>query len=451
MIGQQNSLIAVAVNRPMPSADVAMIQGTEDSELTPEKVLEIGKTLGMQYKYITVGMNMNPSSMMIMSSLIAGMTSAGADVRNAGILPTPAAPFACENTDCCVMVGNPDDQDRVSGLTFMNTDGRYFNGPQMFAFRNRLSGEKVLPSYSSVGNVRPYNGALDKYKKRITDFVGTSDCQIVIDCASDSPSAVVPNIMKTIGSDAMTVSCQTDLRQRGTWANPEEYNIRTLSKIVKANYGSIGVALNSDGTRLTALDENGDAISGDALLQLFIKYLQPRRVAVPIDVTMGVREQFKGSVLMCRLGNEAIGEAMKIDGIELGGSSNGILVFKNNSYAPDGIAAAALLTRIATEMSIGDIVDDLPVYCRDEIAIKYPANREIIAKRISSKINDLNYRELCVTDGWRVEMESGWFLVRFSDNDYTIDIKCEGTDKIYTAGMMEIAKDIVTSAIKASQ
>ena len=48
-------------------------------------------------------------------------------------------------------------------------------------------------------------------------------------------------------------------------------------------------------------------------------------------------------------------------------------------------------------------------------------------------------------------MESGWFLIRFSDDEYAIDIKCEGTDKIYTAGMMEIAKDIVTKAIKASQ
>jgi len=435
----------------MSSADIAMIQGTEDSELTPEKVLEIGKTLGMQYKYITVGMNMNPSSMMVLSSLMAGMTSTGADVRNAGILPAPAIPFASEKTECCVMVGNPDDQDRVSGLTFLNTDGRYFNGPQMFAFRNRLSGEKILSGYSAIGNVRNYNGALDKYKKKITEFVGTADCQVVIDCASDSPSYVIPNIMKTIGADAMMVSCQTDLRQRGTWANPEEYNIRMLSKIVKANFGSIGVALNSDGTRIAALDENGDAISGDALLQLFIKYLQPRKIAVPIDVTMGVREQLKGSVKLCNLGRESIAETMKIDGIEFGGTADGTFVFRNNSYASDGIAAAALLTKIATEASIGDMVDELPVYCRDEDTIRYPANREIIAKRITSKINDIEYRELNVTDGWRVEMESGWFLIRFSDNDYTIEIKSEGTDRIYTAGMMEIAKDIVTDAIKAVQ
>ena len=435
----------------MPSADVSMIQGSEDSELTPEQILEIGKTLGIQYKYITVGMNLNPSNMMVLSSLIAGMTSAGADVRNAGKLPTPALPFASENTECCVMIGNPDDQDRVSGLTFMNGDGRYFNGPQMFAFRNRLSSKKDLPGYSSVGNVRPYNGALDKYKKKVTEFVGTADCQIIVDCASESPSTVVPNIMKTIGADATIVSCQTNFRQRGTWANPEEYDMRMLSKIVRANFGSIGAAVNNDGTKMAAMDENGDPINGDALFLLFVKYLQPRKVAVPMDITMGLREQFDGTALMCKLGNESIGEVMRSEGAEFGGTPNGMFVFKNNSYAPDGIAAAALLAKMATETRIGDLIDEIPVYCRDQTTIKYPANREIIAKRISAKVNDLDYIELWATDGWRVEMESGWFLIRFSDDEYAIDIKCEGTDKIYTAGMMEIAKDIVTKAIKASQ
>ena len=62
----------------------------------------------------------------------------------------------------------------------------------------------------------------------------------------------------------------------------------------------------------------------------------------------------------------------------------------------------------------------------------------------------MEYNELNVADGWRVDMESGWFLARFSDNDNTIDIKVEGTDKIYTAGLMEIAKEMVSSAIKES-
>ena len=435
----------------MSSKDSAVIQGTIDSDLSPEYVLEIGKTLGMQYKHITIGTNMNPSSKMVLSSLIAGMTSTGADVRDAGVLPAPVIPFASENTECCVMIGHSDDSDRVSGLSFMNPDGRFFNEPQMFAFRNRLSGEKVLPGYSLVGNVRPYNGAVDKYCKSVSEYVGSADCQVIVDCASDCPSTAVPDIMKRIGADAMVVSCQTEIKTRGTWANPEEYNIRVLSKIVKANYGSIGVALNNNGTRVAAIDEGGEPIGGDALLQIIIGYVQPRRAVVPIDTTMAVKECFKGGVMMSKIGTESIGETMRNNNIEFGGSMDGSFVFKNISYASDGITTAALLAKIATETSLRDLVEELPQYYRDEDTIKYPANREIIAKKMSSRINDLEYRELCVTDGWRIEMDSGWFLIRFSDLENNIEIKAEGTDRIYTAGLMEIARDIVISSIKASQ
>ena len=430
--------------------DSAIIQGSVDSELTPEFVLEVGKTLGTQYKHVTIGRNMNPSSMMILNSLIAGLTCTGADVRNAGVLPSPAITFASENTDCCIMIGNPDDSDRVSGLSLINVDGRYFNGPQIFTFKNRLSTEKVLPDYSSVGNIRPYNGAIDKYCKKAADYIGTADCQIVVDCASDCPSLAIPSIMKMIGADSMVVSCQTDINPRGTWANREEYNIKTLSRIVKANYGSIGVALNNDGTRIAAIDETGEQILGEDLIMLFTDFLEPRKIVVPVDTSMAVKEHFKGSIKMSKLGSESLGEAAKIAGAELGGTADGSFVFKSISYSTDGITAAGILAKIATETSIGDAIADYPRYYRDQDVVKYPANREIIAKKIAYKISTLEYEDLNVTDGWRVDMESGWFLIRFSDMENSIEIKAEGTDRIYTAGLMEIAKEVTSSSVKES-
>ena len=55
------------------------------------------------------------------------------------------------------------------------------------------------------------------------------------------------------------------------------------------------------------------------------------------------------------------------------------------------------------------------------------------------------------TDGWRVRMEGGWFLIRFADLENEIEIKVEGIEKIYVAGLMEIAREIVTESIRASQ
>lgn len=436
----------------MPGKDAATIQGAPDNEITPEDALEIGKTLGMQYKSITVGRNMHRSSTMILNGLISGMTCTGANVRDAGILPTPAIPYASDGTDCCVMIGNPEDHDRVSGLTFINTDGRLFNSPQMFALKNRLESEKILSDHTHVGKIDKYNGATDKYIKKVTEFVGSADCQLIVDCCgADSASNVIPVVMNRIGADTVMVNCQTDLRKRGTWAQPEEYNMRILSKIVKANYGSIGVALNCDGTRIAALDEAGNFLNGETVLQLLIKFLNPKRVVVPIDTTMAVKDLTKGYIRLCGIGSENLGETVKNDGANLGGSSDGSFVFKDISFSVDGITATAMLARIATETSLREEVEQLPRYHREEATVGYTGNREIIAKRISAKVDDLDYAGMSVVDGWRVDLESGWFLLRFSDEYNNIDIKVEGTDKIYAAGLMEIAKEVVASSIKDSR
>lgn len=433
----------------MPGSSKATIQGTPDAEITPEQVMAIGETIGMQYGNVVVGRNMHPSSRMILSSLIAGLTSAGASVRDAGTLPTPVIPYASKNQDCCVMIGNPDDRDRISGLSFLNNDGRFFNSPQMYTMTNRLRGEKRLANYDRVGTVKKFNGAIDQYTEKVASFIGSADCQIIVDCAGDSASSIVPAMMNEIGADSMTVDSQTDVRQHGTWANPEGWNVRGLAKIVKANYGSIGVAMNSDGTRIAAVDEEGNYVSGETLLQLFVKYLQPKRIAVPIDTTIGVKELMKGTVLMTPIGSEQVGEAVKVNGLEMGGCEDGSFVFKDISYATDGITAAAMLAKIATE-SLSDMIADLPQYYRAESSVLFTDNREIIARRLSSKINDLDYDNLYITDGWRVETDSGWFLIRFNDESTSIDIKVESTDKIYTAGLMEIAKEVVMSSFKSS-
>lgn len=434
----------------MPGKNPSSIQGTADSEITTEQVLNIGETLGMQYKEVAIGYNMHPSSRMIFSGLVAGLTSTGASVRDAGILPLPVIPFASKDMECCIMIGNPDDRNRISGLTLMNSDGRFFNNAQMFTFTNRLESQKLLSGYERVGRVSRFNGAIDRYIDTVLDFVDSADCQMVIDCASDSTSAVVPEIMNSMGTDAIIANCQSDLAQNGTWSDMEHGNMRGLEKIVKANFGSIGVALNTDGSRIALIDEFGRTVNGESLLQLIMMTLEPESVALPMDISSASKKLAKGRVIMTPIGSNNIGEAVKNNNLDFGGCADGSFVFRKISHATDGITVAAIIAGIAAEGSLAKMVDSLPKYDREERSVPFTDNRELIARKISSQVNDLDYTNLYTTDGWRVEVENGWFLIRFSDNSLSIDIKVEGVDRMYTIGLMEIAYEIVKTAIKAS-
>lgn len=434
----------------MPSVGSAILQGTPDSEMTPEAMLKIGQTIGMQYKHVTVGRNLRPSSVMMLNSLIAGITSTGADVIDAGIIPVPALPFVAGDSECAVMIGNPDDKDRISGATLLNTDGRIFNDPQIFAFTNRLNSEKTLCNYIHVGNIKKYTGANDSYIREVVKFVGNSDCQVVLDCASDSAAIVMPSILANMGADAITINCHPDGRTAGRESRPEEINLKSVTKVVKANFGSIGLATNGDGTCIAAIDESGRYINGEKIFELLVKYLQPKSVAVPVNVSLGIKDLSKANIVMTGINPNSIGETVKTNDLELGGCINGSFIFGEMSYAMDGIAAGAILTKIATEGSLQDFVDELPQYYHETDSIIFTADRETVAKKISSKVSDIEYEMLYIVDGWRVEMDGGWFLIRFSDHKDTIDIIAEGTDRIFAVSLMEVAKEIVTESIKSS-
>jgi phosphoglucosamine mutase len=434
----------------MPQMGTSCIQGTSDDEMTPDAALNIGETIGMQYKDVTVGSDLRPSSAMIRSALIAGLTAAGADVRDTGFVPIPVMPFASNGTECSIMIGNPERRNCISGLTFLNINGTFFSDSQMFALGNRLHDEKLLPAYNSVGNIRYVTGSIDKYRHAVLNTVGHSDCQVAIDCASDSASMVAPQVITDIGSDALTVNCHIDGRSPGRDPSPDEINLKTLTKVVKENFGSIGIALNGDGSRLAAIDENGGYVNGSKLFVLFAKYLQPKTLAMPVDTSMAVRDVLKGDVFMTKVGASHVGETVKNNGLEMGGCNNGTFVFPQISYATDGIAAAAFLSKIASEASLSDAVNDLPVYYRQTATVRYNADREAIAKKISTHTGDIDYDKIYEIDGWRVEMKDGWFLVRFSDVGKLIEITVEGRDKAYTASLMEITKMLVDNSMHIS-
>jgi len=83
--------------------------------MTAENALRIGQTVGMSCRTVCVGSDAGPSSRMIKNSLISGLLSAGAEVSDAGVVPAPAAALASGGSDCVMMVGEPDEQGRISG------------------------------------------------------------------------------------------------------------------------------------------------------------------------------------------------------------------------------------------------------------------------------------------------------------------------------------------------
>ncbi len=438
---------ADALEHVMQIINTASIQEVSDGELTPEHMMNYGKTVGLKYSSIVVGRDLAPSSLMMMNSFIAGARSVGSDIFDLDVVPPMVMPLCNENQGCNIMFGNPEDKERIGGITLYNTDGRLFTGLQMEQIYNGVEMEKPATNEYNIGNYDTISGILEDYRRAIVDDSDDMDCGICIDCASGPCSLIAPTILTDLGADVTTLNCQADGRPSERGLSPDENNLRLLVKSSKVNNDGIGIAFNGDGTRIAAVDDDGRFITGSNLLALVMRYLRPKTAVVPINTPMVVNDLVKCNILYSPLSKQSLADMTKEKEADIGGVADGTFIFPSRSYCPDGIIAAVTLGKMASENMICDMIDEIPKYYNAKGFVRHYESREHLSKKLSDNLYSLEYSRISDCDGWRVEFDDGWLLIRFSNYDRAVDILAEGRDKAYTISLLEMGKELVSSSL----
>ena len=394
-----------------------------------ELLLNTGVAVGQAERKVFVGRCAGSSEQMLLEAFASGAMSAGADVLNAGVIPAPTLALSSAGKGCSFMV--PADP----SLILRNSSGLAIDVP---------SGPSALPAYDRVGRLAELSDPVLRHKEIVIKDLGNADCPVIIDCSSDCSSLIVPDLLSEMGCDVICI--HSDLNPLGR-KGIDETDLKDLITMTSQNTGGIGIAVNSDGTRIAAVDESGRYISGETILALFIQYLEPKKVVVPSVTSMLIDELTKGEVLRSGPTDRSIGESIAFHGADIGGGPSGSFYFPKHTLCPDAVYAAALLSKIAGEGRLNEMIDTLPEYCMDHLNIAFDSDLAEFSKKISENVRSLEYRKLTEKDGWRVEMESGWFLIHFPASGY-ITITAEARDKVYMVMLMDVAKGLVENALK---
>jgi len=418
--------------------------GVQDDRVSPEMLLNIGKAAGRMNGNVIVGTDAGGARQMMFSALASGIMSAGANVCNAGIVTMPTLVLASKGVGCGLMAG-VDDAGR-NRLRLWNKDGTAFNDIQISSLVSSVNNAVELPEYRFVGKMRESTDAIAAHKNAVIKMLGRADCPVVLDCSSDAASLIVPSLLTEMGCDVTAVN--SHISQNVMHEKDAEGRMREFAEAVKRNKGEIGIAVNIDGTRASLVDETGVYVDSSIVLALFAKYLNPHRIVVPVDASMMIDDIVDGTVIRETKGARTVGKAMQENEAEFGGLTSGMFIFPSLTYCPDGVLSAALLSKMAGENRIRDMIDSLPEYASQELSFRYEGRPADIAKKIDERVSTLEYEKLITTDGWRVEMDSGWYLIRFSRKEPVIRVNAEARDKVYMNCLVDIAKDVVNYALK---
>src|SRR5690606_25514322 len=159
------------------------IRGVADRDLTDETVQAIGRGLGQMLAppgraaRIVVARDCRSSSPRLFDALVQGLVTAGCDVIDVGVGPTPLLYFAVHHldTDGGVMITGSHNPAPDNGFKIMRGKASFF-GPEIQRLRELVERNAPAPdARGSVQTVRVDDAYLDKLRRSVK--IGRASCR----------------------------------------------------------------------------------------------------------------------------------------------------------------------------------------------------------------------------------------------------------------------------------
>jgi phosphoglucosamine mutase len=354
------------------------VRGLANKDLTAELALdlsvaaahvlgEVGAFKGHRPQAV-VGRDPRASGEFLTAATIAGLASAGVDVLDAGVLPTPAIAFliADSGADLGVMLSASHNAMPDNGIKFFARGGHKLADHLEDAIEARLNEPWDRPTGSDVGRVRPLADGQARY---VAHLIGAlphrlDGLHVVMDAAHGAASEVAPEAFRQAGAKVTVIGCEPD----GLNIN-DGYGSTHLEKLQKAVVeagADCGIALDGDADRCLAVDAQGVDVDGDQIMAILSLGMRERGVlahdtlVATVMSNLGMLQALEREGVAVRqtaVGDRYVLEEMNAGGFSLGGEQSGHVIFLDHGTTGDGtMTGLMLVSRLAqTGRALADL------------------------------------------------------------------------------------------------
>lgn len=324
-----------------------------------------------------VGRDSRASGEFLAAAVAAGLASAGVDVVNVGVLPTPAVAYltAQLEVDLGVVLSASHNPMPDNGIKFLARGGHKLDDELERAIEARMGEAWDRPVGADVGRIRLDTGrAGDDYVEHLVSTIGVSleGLRIAVDCANGAASDVGPAALREAGADVVVINASPDgrnINEKCGSTHPEQ-----LLAAVVASEADLGVAFDGDADRCLAVDADGRLVDGDQIMGVLA--LAMRDAGTLVDDTLvttvmsnlGLRLAMRDHgvrTVETAVGDRYVLEAMRAGGYALGGEQSGHIIMAAHATTGDGVLTALqLAARVAATgeplAKLAGIVQRLP-------------------------------------------------------------------------------------------
>jgi phosphoglucosamine mutase len=356
------------------------IRGRVGDVLTANLALQVGYWAGMVLREaaadvgpIVIGQDSRNSSDMLASALAAGLTSAGIEVWNLGLCPTPGVAHLTATSDAIggVMISASHNPPEDNGIKFFGSDGTKLAKNLQAAIEAGIRGQSgQCLEAQKWGHLYFTPELIVQYVEAMKDSLlpdaSLAGMKIVLDLAAGAAVQVAPEIFTKLGAELICLHDEADGDRINV--NCGSTHLGSLQASVVLHQADLGFAFDGDADRVLAVDNLGRKVDGDYILYFWGKYLRnlgllPNdAIVTTVMANLGFERAWQalgGKVVRTAVGDQYVQAEMASSGAMLGGEQSGHILSPQHSVSGDGILTALHVAAIVQQSgkSLAELVD----------------------------------------------------------------------------------------------
>jgi len=417
------------------------VRGIYPSEINEEAAEVVGRAVVAYFKpkSVVVGCDVRKSSPSLTKALIKGITKAGVDVVDIGVVPSAVIYFAVADRglDAGMYVSASHNPPEYNGIKIVKKKGIQLSKDTGIKDIKKIALKSNFRDAKTPGKVEKLDIKKTYYPHALKFARGMkSGLNVVIDAGNGVAGAFGKPIFDKLPIKYKALYFKPDGSYPNHLANPaEDKNLRDVISAVKKIKGSrkVGVAFDGDADRAFFIDDRGEKLRPDYYTALIapeqLNNNSDKRIYYDLRYSKAVLNilKSKGAKLVrTKVGNPFY----KIGLIEKGGAMaaelSGHVMFPESYGLDDGIIAMIKMLNFLSNQhqSLSQLTTDLKKQYQNPGEINVESyNSAKVIEGLEKKYGKLG--KIDKMDGLTVTFKDWWFNVRGSNTEPVIRINLE--------------------------
>jgi phosphomannomutase len=437
------------------------VRGIYPGELDEEGAYAIGRAYAEHFepRQVAVGRDMRLSSPAMTEAVIRGISEAGSDALDIGLVGTEMVYFAVGELglDGGIAVTASHNPKEYTGLKIVRRGALPVGGDSgLLDVRDRALALADAPGGQTPGQVRKQD-VYPAFVEKVLSFVDITairPLRVVFDAANGMAGVMLPPLLERLPLDPVRCFFEPD----GSFPNHEpnpllEENREFIVGKVGEERADLGIAFDGDADRCFFVDDEGEFVPGDFVTALLAESMLEKEpggtIIYDVRASWAVRdvvERAGGTALPNRVGHAFIKHRMREVDAVFAGEVSGHYYFREFSQADSGTVPALLMLELASKK--GRPLSEILRPFRE---------RYFLTGEINSRVDDVPVKlqelkehfgsqgEISHVDGVSITAENWHLNVRPSNTEPLLRLNLEALDR----ELMERKRDEALELIRS--